>query len=367
MDPQTYFSPTFAKARQKFLAAAAAAGAQLRAIAHPLAGPDGSPLATDVAVLGPPGATRRLVLISATHGVEGHCGSGVQVALLRSGALNDLPADLAVVLVHAINPHGFAWTRRVTEDNVDLNRNFVDFSGPLPENPAYDRLFDAINPPNLSPDVMAAARETLRAYSSAHGAMAMQAAVSSGQYRHANGVWYGGSQPTWSRLTLEEIAGHELAGATAVAAIDFHTGLGPFGYGEIITELAPDDPLFALAQTWYGDGVTSTISGNSTSARLTGTMDGGLARALAPAWLSYVALEFGTRPTSVVLDAVRQDNWLHLHGDLGSAQGKAIKALIRDAFYPDDDAWRTAVLARASSVVAGALQGLGRRATSSTS
>jgi len=366
MDPQAFFSASFAEARPKFLAAATAAGARLRSIAHPLKGPDGGALATDVAVLGPPEATRRLLLISATHGVEGHCGSGIQVALLRTGALQALPPDLAVVLVHAINPHGFAWTRRVTEDNVDLNRNFVDFSGPLPENPAYDSLFAAINPPSLSPEIMAAARETLRALSQSHGAMAMQAAVSSGQYRHDDGVWYGGSRPTWSRLTLEDIARRELGHATAVAAIDFHTGLGPYGYGEIITELDPGDPLFALAQAWYGEGVTSTISGNSTSARLTGTMDGGLARALAPAWLSYVALEFGTRPTSVVLDAVRQDNWLHLHGNLESDQGKAIKALIRDAFYPDEDGWRTAVLARACAVVAGAVQGLGARPTSSS-
>ena len=35
-----------------------------------------------------------------------------------------IPAGVRVVLVYAINPHGFAWLRRVTEDNVDLNRNW---------------------------------------------------------------------------------------------------------------------------------------------------------------------------------------------------------------------------------------------------
>jgi len=30
----------------------------------------------------------------------------------------------------AVNPHGFAWLRRVNEDNVDLNRNFIDFPQP---------------------------------------------------------------------------------------------------------------------------------------------------------------------------------------------------------------------------------------------
>ena len=31
--------------------------------------------------------------------------------------------DLAVMMVHAINPYGFAWLRRTTEEGVDLNRN----------------------------------------------------------------------------------------------------------------------------------------------------------------------------------------------------------------------------------------------------
>ncbi len=49
-----------------------------------------------------------------------------------------VPDDLAVVLIHAINPYGFAWIRRVNEDNVDLNRNCIDFGAAIPENPGYD-------------------------------------------------------------------------------------------------------------------------------------------------------------------------------------------------------------------------------------
>ena len=32
---------------------------------------------------------------------------------------------------------GFAHALWFTEENVDLNRNFVDFSQPLPQNPRY--------------------------------------------------------------------------------------------------------------------------------------------------------------------------------------------------------------------------------------
>jgi predicted deacylase len=364
MDTNACFAATYAAAREKFLAAALDAGADLRTIPHPLTGPEGEALGTDVAILGPPDAPRRLVLVSATHGVEGHCGSGAQVALLRGGDLAHLPEGVAVVIVHAINPYGFAWSRRVTEDNVDLNRNFVDFARALPENPAYDALKDSINPPTLDADIVKRSDEALRNYAISHGSMAMQSAVSAGQYRHADGVWYGGQAPTWSRRTIEAIAARELSGAEAVAVVDFHTGLGPFAYGEIITEIDPLSPLYAKAKAWYGDGVTSTLEGTSTSARLTGTMDAGLARALGNVPLLFVALEFGTRDVQTVLKAVREDNWLHLYGQLDSDQGRAIKARIRDAFYPDDDAWRAAIVARAREVVGKALRGLAGEAQS---
>lgn len=74
-----------------------------------------------------------LALQSATHGVEGFAGSACILDLLRTGAARELPPDTALLLVHAINPWGFAWIRRTTAEGVDLNRNFVDFSGPLRE------------------------------------------------------------------------------------------------------------------------------------------------------------------------------------------------------------------------------------------
>ena len=41
--------------------------------------------------------------------------------------LQALP-DLAVLYIHALNPHGFSFWRRVTQEGVDLNRNFHDFA-----------------------------------------------------------------------------------------------------------------------------------------------------------------------------------------------------------------------------------------------
>ena len=83
-------------------------------------------------------------MIAGTHGVEGHCGSGAQVAWLQQGGPARLPPRTGALLIHAINPHGFAWGRRVNEDNIDLNRNFVDHSQPHPANADYEALREHI-------------------------------------------------------------------------------------------------------------------------------------------------------------------------------------------------------------------------------
>ena len=144
------FPRDYSQARDRFIYAAQALRADARvnldSIAHPLEAPNGEALSTDVAVIGDPNAKRALVLISGTHGTEGSCGSGCQAAWLRSNRPKSLHKTVKVVLIHAINPHGFAHVRRVTEDNVDLNRNFVDHGAPYPENAAYTSLHDLLLP-----------------------------------------------------------------------------------------------------------------------------------------------------------------------------------------------------------------------------
>jgi hypothetical protein len=76
MAAKNYFSRDYEEARQRFLDRAGAAGAALDGRAHPLTSPKGETLSTDIAWLGPSNAERVLVTISATHGVEGFCGSG---------------------------------------------------------------------------------------------------------------------------------------------------------------------------------------------------------------------------------------------------------------------------------------------------
>jgi len=136
-EPSAGFSATYAQARDKFLAAATERGLAVETHVHPAQrGAQGEALAIDVALLGPEDATSALLLTSGTHGAEGFCGSGCEVNLLRddSWMIRVARSGVRVLVLHALNPHGFSHLARTNEDNIDLNRNFRDFSVPPPAN-----------------------------------------------------------------------------------------------------------------------------------------------------------------------------------------------------------------------------------------
>jgi hypothetical protein len=355
------FSGSYSEAREKFLQAVAAAGGSVESFKHPCSGPGGEELATDAAWLGPSDASRTLVLISGVHGVEGYCGSGAQVDWLRREEFKALPADTSVLMIHALNPYGFAWTRRVNEDNVDLNRNWIDFSKPLPSNSDYSELAEILCPSEWtseSQERTAIKMEEWRASRGAQGMSEFRQAVTGGQYSHPLGLFFGGDGPSWSRRTQTAIFQKYLAQAKRVGVIDYHTGLGPYGYAERLTVVPVEDPKFQRAATWFGAAVTSTKSGTAASKDISGDNLSGSAALLPGAEFTGIGFEVGTAPTPQVLQALRADAWLHAHGDPRSEGGQQIKAQMRAAFYGETDFWKGMVAGQSLLACRQALAGL---------
>src|SRR4029453_6762808 len=133
-----YLETTYQRARQRFLAAADAAGAQLCSRKIPCRISVSDDLFIDSAYIHTGDSADLLIVTTGVHGVEGYAGSACITYLLESGLARELQS--AVLLIHAANPWGFANDSRNTEDNVDLNRNFVDFTAPLPVSASYSRL-----------------------------------------------------------------------------------------------------------------------------------------------------------------------------------------------------------------------------------
>ena len=210
----------------------------------------------DVVRDGPLDAKALLIVSSGCHGVEGFCGSGVQVALLRDPRVARrsarAPASPCSTST-ALNPYGFSWWRRddarERRPEPQLPRLRADRAGeralrrarPLPR--AADWPPDAPRSPPCSTRFVAA-----------HGERALQQAISGGQYAHPDGLFYGGRHPTWSHATLRHVLRDHGTRCARLAWIDLHTGLGPNGHGERI--FAGRDDAAGVARAHVRGGAT---------------------------------------------------------------------------------------------------------------
>ncbi|WP_175796471.1 M14 family metallopeptidase [Burkholderia anthina] len=354
-----HFSGSYAEARRKFLDAAVHRHATLESFVLPdLRGALGETLAIDVAGIGVADAERLLILSSGTHGPEGFCGSGCQIAALFD---DDLMARLAragvgLLLIHAVNPYGFSYLQRTNQDNVDLNRNHIDFSGALPANDAYpevDRLvLTSTWPP--SPDD----EQALADYIARNGMLAYHSALSSGQYATPDGMFFGGREPTWNNRTMRTILRERAAHATTIAWIDAHTGLGPRGHGEKIYAGRNVAAELARARTWWGADVVAPFDGESESPGVSGPVASIVHDECTHANVGLMALEFGTLPFDEVIYRLRASHWLLRHPDAPAELRRQILQRIRDAFYGDDDAWKGAIWGQTRTALLQALMGL---------
>lgn len=357
------FAASYAEARVKFLEAAAAAGLAIESLPHPLPGRDGEALALDAARDGPHDAERLLILSSGCHGVEGHGGSGVQVAALHDAEwrTHARAQGVALLCLHALNPHGFSFGRRVTHEGVDLNRNFIDFTQPLPVNADYRELHAWLLPERWPPgplDRLRALRHLAR-----HGMAALQAAITRGQYEFPDGLFYGGRAPSWSQLALRQLLRTHGRQARRIAWIDLHTGLGANGVGERIFAGRSDDAdALRRARAWWGERLTSTHDGSSSSAQLTGEMWTALPEECPQTECTGITLEFGTVAPAQVLQALRADHWLARHPEAPAELARQIRQQMREAFYCDTEAWKGQLVSQARQALFQVVDGLAGRA-----
>ena len=351
------FSSDYATARSRFRQAALRLGWQREAHAIDARGPRGEELTIDVACSSAGDPERVLVVSSGVHGVEGFFGSAVQIALLEQWATAP-PPPVKCVLLHGLNPFGFAWLRRFDENNVDPNRNFLlpgeRFEGSNEHYSRLDRFLNLRRPParwNMF---------TLRALPliARYGVPALRQAIAEGQYSHPRGLFYGGAGPSQMQQVLREHLPRWLAGSKSVVHLDFHTGLGSRGACKRLIDYSLTERQRGHLTDWFGAGSFQAASSSGISYEARGGLGRWcVSRNLAPEYLFAVA-EFGTYSSIRVLAGLRAENQAHHWGDPAAPSTLRAKERLKELFCPADSGWRSRVLEHSVHLAHRALRGL---------
>jgi hypothetical protein len=341
------FSESYAEARGKFLDTARACGARLAHYRNWAAqGPAGEHLYLDVAVIGPPQAPNVLVAGCGTHGIEGFSGSAALTNWLRTRGAG-LPPDAAVVFLHAHNPWGFAWKTRTTEENVDLNRNFIDFSKPPPRNEGYEEVHSIVAFPEWTEAKLSETFQRLSAFRERVGEKAFSDAFNGGQYAHADGIYYGGKRPQWANGAFRQAVGEHLVHARRIAFIDLHTGIGPRYEHIYLCFHEPGSRGYESARAWWGEravnrqGVT-----HKALATYSGTIIDAVVEMLPQTEVTSIVVEFGTLPREGVQRAGIAQRWLRFEGAKHPELATRVQREYEEAFYPSEPRWRECALAQ---------------------
>jgi hypothetical protein len=292
-----------------------------------------------------------LVLSSGVHGTEGYSGSAVQHMFLKELFTPEHLSDMGILLIHGVNPYGFKYGRRATENNVDLNRGSdVDPSLFEKENSGYALLNDMINPNGkASANSISSQFFYLTAISKilkASMSVTRQAIVQ-GQYEYPEGLFFGGRDFEPQIDSLRLILPDFFSSYETILEIDLHAAFGSRNTLHLFPNTI-DDPVirrktetvFEGQQIEWGDSDDFyTISG--------GFADAFLNKINPEAQYLYMVFEWGTYNTEQTFGSIKSlqlminENQGFNNGYKNDKQEEKIRKAVRELDYPSSEAWRS--------------------------
>lgn len=174
-----------------------------------------------------------MILSSGVHGVEGHVGSAIQSMFFDKFLNDELLTKTGVLFIHSINPYGYKYNRRVSENNIDLNRNSTtndELYGTI--NEGYLKVSKFINPEKkVNTRSFSNRLFTIRAIIQIirKSMPVLRQAILQGQYQFEKGVYYGGKKQEPQIISLSPILDSICKPYNTIFEMDLHTGYGEKG------------------------------------------------------------------------------------------------------------------------------------------
>ena len=198
-----------------------------------------------------------IVITTGVHGIEGYIGA-VMLDVFFEEIYPELDTTNTGILVVAnVNPYGMKNMRRYNENNVDLNRNFIeDWDGfDRASNTEYPKVESFLQPEGKITNAfwhevgfyLNLAKEAIFT-----GADTISNALLTGQYEYPEGVYYGGDGDEVSTTYLKGVFSDCLDGEYSnIVHIDIHSGYGP-RYDMVIFNSVQDPTTEAEAIAQFG-------------------------------------------------------------------------------------------------------------------
>ena len=293
---------------------------------------------------------RLLILTSAVHGIEGYVGSAVQQMFLKELVKENSLDNLGLLFIHGINPFGFKYKRRVTENNVDLNRNS-----------ATDKsLFESVNQGYSDLNTWLNQKQKVNLTSFGHFFFQLNAiqkiikysmgtlrqAILQGQYQYEKGVYFGGKalEPSVKAVTplIQQTAQHY----DMVFNIDLHTGYGANGTMHLFPNPLKDEKKKAKIENIFS-GTHIDWGDSDDFYTITGDFTTYVGDIIPEKYYLTMVFEFGTMDTQATMGAIKA-----LHNAMIENQGvqngyesqkdeKGVKSRYLESYYPSSEAWRS--------------------------
>ncbi|KAB2930972.1 MAG: DUF2817 domain-containing protein [Leptonema illini] len=311
-------------------------------------------LTIDTLYIPPKGRPEKLVIIaSGTHGIEAFTGSAVQRYFLKR-ILPELDrTNLGVLAVHAVNPYGFRYERRVSEHNVDLNRNWdVEPSLFQSKNEGYEIVNEMLNPKGKvdlgsMDNRFFAVRSIMQIVQ--HGMPALRQAILQGQYAHPQGLYFGGRTFEPQKALLEPLFKKTAASYSHVLLIDLHTGFGERGRLHLFPNAIRDPAVRARLEAVF-EGYQIDYGDTEDFYTTTGDFSEYMGKLLDDKIYLPMVFEYGTMDSQTTSGSIRSlhnmivENQGFWHGYESDDDETEAKRRFREHYNPTSHIWRTKVI-----------------------
>ena len=297
--------------------------------------------------------TRLLILSSGIHGIEGFVGSAVQQMVMEEFIDRETLSETGVLFIHAMNPYGFKYSRRVTENNVDLNRNSdIDSSLFSNENKGYNELYGMLNPNDKANTrslrnqffMLVAIEKMVR-----KSMGALRQAILQGQYQHPEGLYFGGKKFEPQVQSIAPLLVKYGKDYRKVLEIDLHTGYGELGTLHLFPNPVKDPKVkSAIKQIFAGHKVDwADTEGFYT---VTGSFSDYVGKLFPGKLCLPMSFEYGTLNSQTTMGSIHSIHNMILenegfhYGYTTDQSREQVRENFREMYYPSSLAWRSKVI-----------------------